>query len=284
MTTRPDRPPRPVARKRFGQHFLEAVWATKVVDAAKPSPSETFIEIGPGPGAITRLLLARTARVVAFEIDRDMVARLEIDRPDTLSLVEGDFLDITPARVQQALADAGVAADAPVRVAGNLPYNVASPILFKLLELRTAGVAIVDATVMLQREVADRLLASPGTKDYGVLTVLIRHKSDVSRLLQLPPGAFRPPPKVHSSVVRLAFHAPAPPVQADELFVSVTQAVFSRRRKMLNNALMAHPDAASIGPVRVLEQAGIDGHRRPESLSIGEFGKLSDAIWALRRS
>lgn len=278
MPTYRDAGSRPVARKRFGQHFLESVWAEKVVKAIAPKADETFIEIGPGPGALTRLLTPRAARVVAFEIDRDMVARLQADRTGNLSLVEGDFLNVTPSEVRNALVTAGAPSDASVRVAGNLPYNVASAILFKLIDLRAAGLSIADATVMLQREVADRLLAISSTKDYGVLTVLIRHKSDVTRLLQLPPGAFRPPPKVQSTVVRLAFHSPTPVVRSDDVFASMVQAVFTRRRKTLSNALLASPRAAALGPARLLASAGIDGGRRPETLSLDEFGALADAI------
>ncbi|MEQ1871317.1 MAG: 16S rRNA (adenine(1518)-N(6)/adenine(1519)-N(6))-dimethyltransferase RsmA [Vicinamibacterales bacterium] len=269
---------RPQARKRFGQHFLESVWAEKVVAAAAPAADDTFIEIGPGPGAITRPLAAHARAVAAFEIDRDMVQHLEVGRPENLLIVERDFLKVTAAEVVEALSRLGAPADRPVRVAGNLPYNVASPILFKLIELRQEGVRIADATVMLQREVADRLLSEPGTRDYGVLSVLIGHKGDVTRLLNLPPGAFRPPPKVRSTVVRIVFHPPMPPVRSDALFGALVQAVFTRRRKVLSNALLAHAGAASAGATRVLGLAGIDGQRRPETLSIEEFARLSDAL------
>jgi 16S rRNA (adenine1518-N6/adenine1519-N6)-dimethyltransferase len=267
------RPDAPRARKRFGQHFLEPVWAAKVVAAIAPQPTDTILEIGPGPGAITTLLTARAGSVTAFEIDRDMVARLNETRPDNLRVIEGDFLEVTADAIREAIGDAG-----QLRVAGNLPYNVASPIMFKLLELRASGVPIADATVMLQREVADRLLAMPGTKDYGVLTVLIGHKCEVTRLLNVPPGAFRPPPKVHSTVVRLTFHEPTPRVRSDETFQSLVQAVFTRRRKTLANALLAHPGVAPFGTARLLEAAGIDGQRRPETLTIAEFARLADAI------
>jgi 16S rRNA (adenine1518-N6/adenine1519-N6)-dimethyltransferase len=271
------RPDRPRARKRFGQHFLVPDWAVKVVDAIDPSPGDTIIEIGPGPGAMTSLLTTRAQSVAAFEIDREMVGRLNATRPDNLRIVEGDFLETSVEQVRSALNELGAVA-ATVRVAGNLPYNVASPIMFKLIELREAGLPITDATVMLQREVADRLLAETGTKDYGILTVLIGHKCTVTRLLNLPPGASRPPPKVHSSVVRLRFHEPSPPVTSDATFQSLVQAVFTRRRKTLSNALLAHPAAATFGPARLLDAAGIDGQRRPETLTIAEFARLSDAL------
>src|SRR5262245_48414917 len=139
------------ARKRFGQHFLEPAWVIKVVDAIAPRPDDSFFEIGPGRGALTGPLTARSARVTAFEIDRDLVATLRRAAPSNLEVVEGDFLE--SSRFIETPDST------PIRVAGNLPYNVASPILFKLIELYDGGVLLTDATLMLQREVADRLLA-----------------------------------------------------------------------------------------------------------------------------
>src|SRR5262249_40613885 len=141
-------------------------------------------------------------RVVAFEIDRDLAATLRASAAPNLTVVEGDFLQSNWLSKHPPVR--------PIRVAGNLPYNVASPILFKLIDLYDSGVPIDDATLMLQREVVDRLLARPSTKEYGVLTVLIRLSADVERLLALPPGAFRPMPKVQSALVRLRFHSPYP--------------------------------------------------------------------------
>jgi 16S rRNA (adenine1518-N6/adenine1519-N6)-dimethyltransferase len=130
--------------------------------------------------------------------------------------------------------------------------------------------------VMLQREVADRLIAVPGTRDYGVLSVLIGHAARVERLLTLPPGAFRPPPKVHSALVQLRFHAPEPPVADREAFVRLVQAVFTRRRKTLANALLAYRDDGAMAAA-ALQRSGIDGRRRPETLAIAEFARLADA-------
>jgi 16S rRNA (adenine1518-N6/adenine1519-N6)-dimethyltransferase len=256
------------ARKRFGQHFLEPAWVEKVVRAIDPRADEVFIEIGPGRGALTRPLAARAKAVVAFEIDRDLVPALRATVPPNVTIVEGNFLDA-------AVVDHVPIGDR-IRVAGNLPYNVASPILFKLLELRAGGVALADATVMLQREVADRLTAPPGTRDYGVLTVLVGHAASAERVLALPPGAFRPPPKVRSAMVNLRFHSPDPPVRDARIFEAVVQAAFSRRRKTLSNALAAYVDGPPIPPAVALERTGIAGMRRPETLSIAEFGRLAD--------
>lgn len=266
-------------RKRFGQHFLERPWAEKVVRAIQPAPTDAVLEIGPGRGAITHPLAALAVHVVAFEIDRDLARELRVAAPDNVTIVEGDFLDLTADRLRAELSRASVTMNR-LRVAGNLPYNVASPILFKLVDLFEAGVPLVDATVMLQREVAARLLAPPGTREYGVLSVLIRQRADVERLMRLPPGAFRPAPKVQSSVVRLRFHEPRPPAKDPSEFARLTQAIFTRRRKTLANALLVYTDAE--GRNQALARAGIDGRRRPETLDISELVRLSDAVPGIR--
>src|SRR3982751_968718 len=183
------------ARKRFGQHFLEPAWVAKVVAAINPAPGDEFIEIGSGRGALTLPLAAKVNGVTAFEIDRDLTAVLRETAPQNVTVVEGDFLESDWLLTHPPAH--------PMRVAGNLPYNVASPIVFKLIELYDRGVPLTDATLMLQREVVDRLVAKPSTKEYGVLSVLVRLSADVQRLLNLPPGAFRPVPKVQSALVRL---------------------------------------------------------------------------------
>ena len=254
------------ARKRFGQHFLEPAWVTKVIRAIDPVGSDAFVEIGPGRGALTRPLAAQAGRVTAVEIDRDLASDLRAAALPNVSIVEGDFLE---------LARSALPSDPGLRIAGNLPYNVAAPILFTLVDWFGGTGTLTDATLMLQREVADRLVAAPGTREYGVLTVLIGHSAQVKRLLALPPGAFRPPPKVHSALVQLRFHAPDPPVRDLSVFRGLVQAVFTRRRKTLANALLAFRESS---PQPALERAGIDGKRRPETLTIAEFARLSDEM------
>jgi 16S rRNA (adenine1518-N6/adenine1519-N6)-dimethyltransferase len=256
------------AKKRFGQHFLEPVWVARLMRVLEAEPTDAFVEVGAGLGALTRPLAGTAARVLAFEIDRDLAAELRAGMPENVSVVEGDFLEVTPEALGQG----------PLRVAGNLPYNVASRILFKLGALHAAGVQLVDATVMLQREVADRLLAPPGSRDYGVLSVLVQHWAEVDRLLVLPPGAFRPAPRVHSAVVRLRFHEPRPAPQDMALFVRMVRAIFTRRRKMLANALLALRRVAEFSPADVVEAAGLDARRRPETLSLAELVRLADAV------
>lgn len=270
--------PRHRARKRFGQHFLERTWVDKVIRAIAPASGDVFLEIGPGQGALTRPLLEAARHVIAYEIDRDLAAALRAAGHANLTVIEGDVLDASPGPLQAALRDAG-AEGAPVRVAGNLPYNVASPILFKCVQLFEAGFPIRDAAVMLQREVADRILASPGTSEYGVLAITLRHVADVTRLLSLPPGAFRPAPEVHSAVIRLTFHPPAPMPRDVTAFRALVRAVFTQRRKTLANALGAYPLPSGLAPADLVSRAGIDGRRRPETLDIAEFVRLSDAVF-----
>jgi 16S rRNA (adenine1518-N6/adenine1519-N6)-dimethyltransferase len=239
------------------------------VAAIDPGPDETFIEIGPGRGALTRPLAARARQVIAYEIDRDLAAGLQAAAPPNVTVVPGDFLT------------ARLTTPGPVRVAGNLPYNVGAPILFALIEHALGGGGLVDATVMLQREVADRLLAPPGSRQYGVLSVLVQHAATVERLLDLPAGAFRPPPRVLSSVVRLRFHPLDPPVRDRGVFQRVVQAVFTRRRKTLANALLAYDAHLSVvADTRFGDgsRLGIDFRRRPETLTVAEFAALADAL------
>ena len=263
---------RPRPRKRFGQHFLEAAWAEKLVAAIDPQPDDRFLEIGPGPGALTVRLAPRVHSIVGIEIDRDMASVLERQVPGNVTIVRRDFLETDIA---------AMAVDTPLRVAGNLPYNVSSPILFKLLEMQRSSGVFIDATLMLQREVADRIEAGPGTGDYGVLAVLIQLHAQVRRLLTLPPGAFRPPPKVHSAVVRLTFREkPATELTDEVVFTAMVRSVFTQRRKTLGNALRSFADARGADARELLRAAGIDPVRRPETLTLPEFGYLANLLAA----
>ena len=150
--------------------------------------------------------------------------------------------------------------------------------MFRLIELSRLGLPLVDATVMLQREVADRLLAAAGTREYGLLSILVGHRAAAKRLLNLPPGAFRPAPKVQSTVVRLSLHGPEPPVGDEAKLASITQALFSRRRKTLPNALLAYGGVTPATVGEALRAAGLDPARRPETLSIDELCRLTDVL------
>jgi 16S rRNA (adenine1518-N6/adenine1519-N6)-dimethyltransferase len=256
-------------RKRFGQHFLAPAWADKVVAAIGPRRDDRFLEIGPGPGVLTSRLAARAAHVTAVEIDRDLATDLRASVPANVAIVEGDFLDFDLVPFL---------AGGPLRVAGNLPYNISSPILFRLLTTARQSPHLVDATVMLQREVADRLAARPGTKEYGVLTISALAQAEVTRLLTLPPGAFRPPPKVHSAVVRLTFKPTVIPAGLEDTFERMVRSMFQQRRKTLGNALKPFAETAGLAAAETLTATGIDPVRRPETLTMPELLRLAQSL------
>jgi 16S rRNA (adenine1518-N6/adenine1519-N6)-dimethyltransferase len=258
-------------RKRFGQHFLEPVWVAKVIDAIHPAGDATFLEIGPGRGALTRPLAERAGRVIAVEIDRDLAAALAAENIPNLRVIQSDFLELG---LETALKDERQ----PLRVAGNLPYNVSSPILFRLLKAANGGRFFSDAALMLQKEVAERLAAKPGGKPYGALAIQVALTADVDYLLTLPPGAFRPPPKVTSAVVRLRFRPPALDVGDLEVFERIVRGIFLQRRKTVANALRPVADSLGHPANQLLERAGVDGKLRPEALTLGDIARLSRAV------
>jgi 16S rRNA (adenine1518-N6/adenine1519-N6)-dimethyltransferase len=255
------------AKKRYGQHFLEGAWADKVVAAIAPHPDDRFVEIGSGPGALTLRLAPRVAHLTAFELDAAMIDALAPRLPAGVTLVHCDVLEFDFA----TLAD-----QRPFRIAGNLPYNVASPILFALIDAHRRLGGIADATLMLQREVATRLFAAPGGGDYGVLSLLVQLHADVRPVLALPPGAFRPIPKVHSTVVQLRFRAPAVPLADEPGFEAMVRSMFTQRRKTLLNALRPYAATRGRDGKEALAAAGIDPVRRPETLQLTELARLAD--------
>jgi 16S rRNA (adenine1518-N6/adenine1519-N6)-dimethyltransferase len=259
-------------RKRFGQHFLQPAWADRLVAAIDPRSDDRFLEIGPGPGALTHRLAPRVRHITAVELDRDMVAALAPRVPANVTLISGDFLeyDLGP-----------LIARGPVRVAGNLPYNVSSPILFRLIAAHRGEGGLRDATLMLQREVADRIQATPGSRGYGVLAILVYLHADVQRLLSLPPGAFRPAPRVHSAVLRLRFRSPAVLLRDEPLFEAMVRSMFTQRRKTLLNALRPFAEALGTNPAAALASADVDARRRAETLQLIELARLADFFAAV---
>ena len=253
-----------MARRRFGQHFLEPAWIDKVLAAAGPRPDDHFVEIGPGRGAIT-----------AIELDRDLVTWLEPRVARNVRVLSGDFLTLPRDAIFS-----GVGPHERVRVIGNLPYNVSSPILFRLLELHRETGRLIDASLMLQREVADRIAAAPGSRETGVLSIMVQLDADVESVLTLPPGAFRPAPKVWSAVVRVRFRPPIVPLTADmrRLFETLVRSIFAQRRKTLANALGRLATSVGVDPRSVLRTADIDPSRRPETLHLTDLLKLADAL------
>ena len=269
----------PPVRKRFGQHFLESVWVRKLIDLINPQPDDTFLEIGPGRGALTLPLAARGGRVVAVEIDRDLAAELGPRLPANTLLLCADVLAVD----LKALFEREIPGVTRLRVVGNLPYNVAAPILFRLLAFRRSLGRLTDATIMLQQEVADRLLAEAGTGEYGVLTILVRMQADVTRLLTLPPGAFRPAPQITSTVVRLTFRSPLIRLRDTPGFEALVRGIFTKRRKTILNALKPMAEAVGASASEALATVGIDPVRRPETLEVAELAALADFLAAVRK-
>jgi 16S rRNA (adenine1518-N6/adenine1519-N6)-dimethyltransferase len=268
---------RPPRRRRFGQHFLAPEWAQKVARVIAPQPGDVFLEVGPGTGALTLPLAASGAPILAVEIDRDLAAHLAGRVPRNVTIMTADFLntDVLPFLSGLEPSRPPGAAAPPLRrlrVVGNLPYNLSSPILFRLIDLHRRHGMLADATLMLQREVAERLAATPGTKAYGTLTVSAQMHTLITPVLQLPPGAFRPAPKVHSSVVRLEFIEPAVRILDEALLDRLVRALFSARRKTLTNALKQFDPRGA----EVLARSGLEGRRRPETLTIAEFARLAE--------
>ncbi len=268
---------RPRARKRFGQHFLEPAWVSKLLAVIQPEPDELFVEIGSGTGQLTLPIAAAGAQVVAIEVDRELAAGLRRIAPPRVQVVTGDILS-------QDLADL-VAAATPsqvprsVRVVGNLPYNLSSPILFQILATQRTHRCFRDATLMLQSEVADRVVAAPRSRAYGPMAILTRLAADATRVITLPPGAFRPPPRVRSAVVTLGFRPPPVSIADPALFERLVRSLFTRRRKTLLNALGPFAGSVSPRPPReLLARAGLASDRRPETLDLDDLATLADTL------
>ncbi|MEO8060686.1 MAG: 16S rRNA (adenine(1518)-N(6)/adenine(1519)-N(6))-dimethyltransferase RsmA [Burkholderiales bacterium] len=248
-----------IARKRFGQHFLtDASVLDAIVDAIRPEPGEALVEIGPGLGAMTNPLVARCQRLTVIELDRDLARRLR-QRPE-LEVIEADVLQVDFA----ALA---ARAGQRLRIVGNLPYNISTPILFHLLE---AASHVIDQHFMLQKEVVDRMAAAPGGKEYGRLSVMLQWRYQIESVLDVPPEAFEPPPRVDSAVVRMR---PLPVLGAVDaaLLGELVRVAFSQRRKLLRHTLG-----------RWLEERQFAGEfnvqRRAEEVPVSEYLALAATV------
>jgi 16S rRNA (adenine1518-N6/adenine1519-N6)-dimethyltransferase len=248
--------------RRLGQHFLRPAAVAQLVAAIAPASEDTFLEIGPGPGALTLPLAARARRVIAIELDARLVARLAERAPENVAIVEGDALTADLRRLVPRGA----------RVVGNLPYYVSSPLLRRLLELRDH---VADLHVMVQEEVARRIASPPGSKEYGILSVCFALWADVDIVLRFPPAAFAPPPKVSSAVLRIRFRAePRAEVADPQAFEKLVKTAFARRRRTLENNLQ--DSYANLK--ENLKLLNITGSRRAETLSVVEFAKLSSVL------
>ncbi|MGN2254479.1 16S rRNA (adenine(1518)-N(6)/adenine(1519)-N(6))-dimethyltransferase RsmA [Frateuria sp. GZRe12] len=251
-------------KKSFGQHFLhEKRYVERIVGAIAPKADDRVVEIGPGEGALTLPLLAAAGRLVAIELDTDLIPGLQARASSVgmLEIVHADVLKVDFTALAQRL---GVP---QVRLAGNLPYYISSPILFHCVD---HAAAIQDMHFMLQKEVVDRMAAAPGSKVYGRLSVMLQLACRVEPLFNVPPGAFRPPPKVDSAVVRLVPLAAHERHDADpERVHAIVKAAFAQRRKTLANGLKNLLDSDAIAG------AGVDPKARAETLAPGEFVRLA---------
>ncbi|MEE3104603.1 MAG: 16S rRNA (adenine(1518)-N(6)/adenine(1519)-N(6))-dimethyltransferase RsmA [Acidobacteriota bacterium] len=262
-----------VVRKRFGQHFLEDSWTPKLLAAIAPKSSDCFIEIGPGRGALTYALAARSTHVIAIEIDRRLATDIERKQNPQITIIQGDVLETDIGQLAfTARQNYPLSA---IRLVGNLPFNISSPLLFSVFRAQRSVQLFQDATVMLQSEVADRLIAKPGSKTYGPLAVMAAIHAQGSRLLVLPSGAFRPSPKVRSALVNLRFRPTKLNIPNIELFERIVRQVFQHRRKMLSNALLPIVREVGAEMSTILSKTEIDGARRPETLQLIEFSRLA---------
>lgn len=257
-------------RKRFGQHFLQDHnVVSRIITAINPQPDDHIVEIGPGLGVLTEELLNQVPELDAVELDRDIIPKLaeRCRSAGKLNIHAADALKFDFA---------SLAADKrPLRIVGNLPYNISTPLMFHLLESRHL---IRDMHFMLQKEVVDRLAATPGNKNYGRLSVMMQFYCQVDLLFPVPPEAFSPPPKVDSAIVRLIPVA-KPPVEVNSVndLETIVIAAFSQRRKTLRNTLRNYMLAEQI------EAQGIEPSRRAETLSLAEFAKLANALFNTKK-
>ncbi|MCF8177836.1 MAG: 16S rRNA (adenine(1518)-N(6)/adenine(1519)-N(6))-dimethyltransferase RsmA [Sulfuritalea sp.] len=262
-----------VARKRFGQNFLVSPGVIhRIVDTIGPRAGDTVVEIGPGLGAITEPMLERIDHLHVVEIDRDLIARLR-DRfpPERLTIHEGDALKFDFG----ALKSSG-----PLKIVGNLPYNISSPLLFHLVPFAPL---VYDMHFMLQKEVVDRMVAEPSTKDFGRLSVMLQYHYHMERMFVVPPGAFNPAPKVDSAIVRMIPRAVPENIGAGDtasdpsLFARVVTAAFSQRRKMLRNTLRAFISEADLAAL------GITPTARAEDIAVADYVRLANTLAELAK-
>lgn len=250
----------PRAKKRLGQHFLtDRHYLDRIVAEIGPRPGEAMLEIGPGPGALTERLASVVRPLHVVELDRDLALGLrERYRSDEVVVHEGDALALDLATLPREL-----------RVVGNLPYNVSTPLLFHVAAFAPR---IRDCVFMLQREVVERMVAAPATPDYGRLSVMLQYRFAMALAFRVPPGAFTPPPKVDSAIVRMAPLGEGRLTARDEtLFARIVLAAFSQRRKTLRNAVRGLAEEEDFA------RAGVDPGRRGETLSVAEFVALADS-------
>ena len=274
-------------RRDLGQNFLvDPAVPEEIADAASDDEGAVILEIGPGIGCLTSALAERYRRVVAVEIDRGLIPVLEktLAEYENVTVVNGDCMEVDLSALLSTAAGGGVpGVDFPVAVAANLPYYITTPILLKLLE---SGIRFSRITVMVQKEVADRLAAAPGSKDYGAITAVLGYYGTVERRFTVSPGSFLPPPAVSSAVVSIDLY-PEPRFKplSEKVFFAAVHAAFEQRRKTLVNALSARfSDLGKEKLGEIVVSCGFPADVRGERLGTGEFVALSDALFRAREA
>ena len=261
------------AKKHLGQHFLEKQWVDKLIDEINPSQDETFFEIGAGSGALTVNLANRVEKIVAVEIDRNLASDLKNRVPTNVTIIIEDFLALNLEKLFELKTVA--------RVVGNLPYNASIPILKKLIRCSLNGNRFKDANLMLQHEVAERITAKPGSSNWGPLAVTTQLYADVKQTLQIPSGAFRPMPRVRSTLLCLRFREPTQTLTNPNLFEQMVRALFTQRRKTALNALRPLTLKMKSAPAEeIFNRASLNSKLRPEQLSLSELAELSEVLGA----
>lgn len=253
------------ARKRFGQHFLhDKQIIQRLIDIIAPQRNEHFVEIGPGQGALTVPILKIIGNMDAIEIDRDLIPHLKMRCADKGNLIVHavDALEFNFGMLFKP--------NEPLRVIGNLPYNISTPLIFHLLEF---AACITDMHFMLQKEVVDRITAEPNDKAYGRLSIMVQYHCKTAALFDVPPAAFYPPPQVESKIIRLIPHKNIPYLAKDyQHFTAIVREAFSHRRKTLRNSLK------ELMPDEKWQQIGIDSQRRPEQLNVQDYVTISNCL------
>ena len=250
-----------MAKKHLGQNFLyNPSIIERIIQAAELGPSDLVVEIGPGPGKMTRMLMERVEKVIAIELDNHLYEKLrkELAGHDNIELIHGDALDFPYENLPE------------FKVVANIPYYITTPIIFRLLDSRKN---LKSMTLTVQKEVAERIVAGPGGKDYGVLSIMVQYHAKPHLEFIIPKESFRPSPKVDSALIHIETLAgPSVDVRNEEIFSRTVKTAFSQRRKMLSNSLKGLREDIK----EWLFKAGIDPNRRPETLSIEEFAKLAN--------
>lgn len=252
-----------MAKKYLGQNFLyDPAILRRIIQVAQLERKDLVVEIGPGPGRLTRMLAERVEKVIAIELDALLFEKLKTELADhkNVELIHGDALKYAYETLPE------------FKVVANIPYHITTPIIFRLLEAKKN---LISITLTVQKEVAERIVAEPGGKDYGLLSVMVQYRTEPKLKFLIPRGAFRPIPRVDSAVVHIKIlEKPSVDVSDEEFFFRVVKTAFSQRRKMLSNSLKSIREDIK----DKLAEAGIDPNRRAETLSIEEFARLSDIL------